>query len=440
MTWPALDLPWPADAEVTGHRRWWAGPLDVEGLAVQSVRAAVTAANGLAAVRGSSWTGSVDSALVGASFNSIGLLRVAGSPVAAWAELSGFFETADGWVRLHGNYPHHAEVIRHYTGATDKAGVQAALRSRTALDIERDVRALGGIAGAVRTVAHWREHPQYHQAVAGQGLVTLNAPTGFACALPPTTLPMAGLKVLDLTRVIAGPTCTRLLAALGATVLRIDPPARPELLDQHLDTDFGKRTTLADLSETPLAPLLDEADVVVTGYRPGALSRFGLATDSLLRERPWLVCVTLSAWGAEGPWAHQRGFDSIVQAVTGIASTYGVAHQPGALPVQALDHATGYLMAAAVIQLLAARPTSGGGAAHLSLARTGACLQDLPAVNDAPSAPSNDAWLTERDSSYGTLRYVRPPVLVDGELIDYPSPPDEYGAAPHRWPTQAAER
>lgn len=435
MNWPALELPWPDDAPVAGPRRWWAGPLDVEGLAVQAVGAAVGAANRLAAVRDSSWFGSVDSSLVGASFDSIGRLRVSGAPVAGWAELSGFFETADGWVRLHGNYPHHADAIRRYTGADDKIGVRAALRSRTALDVEREVRTLGGIAGAVRTLAQWRAHPQYHEAVAGRGLVTLSEATGARRVMPGLTTqpPLTGLRVLDLTRVIAGPVCTRLLAALGAEVLRVDPPAIPEPLDQHLDTDFGKRTALADLAETDLGPLLDTADVVVTGYRPGALTRFHLSSTQLLARRPWLVHVSLSAWGSRGPWAHQRGFDSIVQAVTGIGSAYGDAHRPGALPVQALDHATGYLMAATVMHLLADGPRSGGRAGELSLARTGACLQDLPAASGEVSSPTDERWYAERDSVYGRLRYVRLPVLVHGEPIDYPSAPDQYGTDPVEW-------
>lgn len=443
MTWPSLDLPWLSDAavdtldnaaSVEGPRRWWNGPLDVEGLAVGAVSAAVTSANVLAAQRGSRWRGTVNTVLVGTSFDSIGLLRRDGEPMTAWAVLSGFFETADGWVRLHGNYPHHAAVIRAYTGADDKAGVQAALRSLTATDVERDVRAAGGIAGAVRSMHTWRAHPQYQQAVEGRGVITLDAPTGIGRPLRPTDdAPMTGLRVLDLTRVIAGPTATRLLAALGADVLRLDPPATPELLDQHLDTDFGKRTVLADLAHNQLDDVLDAADVVITGYRPGALARFGLSAEELLTRRPGLISVDLSAWGATGPWAHQRGFDSIVQAVTGIGTTYGAHGQPGALPVQALDHATGYLMAAAAMRLLAARDADGGRAAHLSLARTGAWLQDHPLAPGTSVDAAEDRFFTERSSHYGRLRYVRPPVVVGGDLIDYPSPPDDYGTADLSW-------
>jgi crotonobetainyl-CoA:carnitine CoA-transferase CaiB-like acyl-CoA transferase len=196
------------------------------------------------------------------------------------------------------------------------------------------------------------------------------------------------VRVLDLTRVIAGPVSTRLLGSLGADVLRIDPPRLPEITDQFVDTGFGKRSAEADLAIPEnrhlLEQLLATADVVITGYRRGSLNRFGLEPEVLLAVRPELVVVTLDSWGSTGPWSGLRGFDSIVQAATGIADLYGTGNhdgewQPGALPVQALDHATGYGVAAAAIALLARRRHKGlGGSARLSLARTAEELFALP--------------------------------------------------------------
>ena len=199
--------------------------------------------------------------------------------------------------------------------------------------------------------------------------------------------PLAGVRVLDLTRVIAGPVSTRLMAALGADVLRIDPPVLPELSDQFVDTAFGKRSAVADLglpeTRAALERLVAGADVVITGYRSGSLDRFGLDAASLLSTRPDLVVVTLNSWGTDGPWSRLRGFDSIVQAASGIAHLYGMTDdagwRPGALPVQALDHATGYGAAAAAVTLLTRRRESGaGGSARLSLARTAEELFGLP--------------------------------------------------------------
>nr|WP_246242621.1 CoA transferase [Flexivirga aerilata] len=447
-----MPLPWPTTAQVRGPRRWWDGPLDVEGLAVGSVRAAVSAANTVAIARDCPWSGWVASGLVGASFGSIGRLRVDGSPVAEWAELSGFFAAADGWVRLHGNYPHHAEVLRRVLDANgragdqagDRAGVAAAVRSRAALEVEAAVRAAGGIAGAVRSPDAWREHPHHAAAIAGTGLVTVGTPTGAVRPLEPSvSLPLSGIRVLDLTRVIAGPTAARFLGALGADVLRVDPPAMPELLGQHLDTGFAKRSTVLDFgSDDQLATareLAGSADIVLSSYRPGALKRFGLDRDSLLAGHPHLVVVELSAWGDTGPWATQRGFDSIVQAVTGIASRYAAADgTPGALPVQALDHATGYLMATSAMRLLSRRPQEGGASARLALARTADWLLQAPAVGgtvdaDAFDGPDCPLWLEQADSSYGLLEGVRPPVFAGDVPLEYPTAPTRYGADVPEW-------
>ncbi|WP_265447479.1 CoA transferase [Flexivirga meconopsidis] len=444
MTWPALPLPWPATADVRGPRAWWAGPLDVEGLAVGSVRAAVSAANTVAVARDCPWTGWVARGLVGASFGSISRLRVDGEAVTEWAELSGFFATGDGWVRLHGNYPHHAEVLRRVFGASDRDGVAAAVRERSALDVEEVVRAAGGIAGAVRGPGEWRAHPQYAAAIAGRDLVTVGTATGAVRPLEPSvSLPLSGMRVLDLTRVIAGPTATRFLGALGADVLRVDPPAMPELIAQHLDTGFAGRSTTLDFAiDDQLATareLAGSADVVLSAYRPGALDRFGLDRDSLLVDHPHLVVVELSAWGDTGPWATQRGFDSIVQAVSGIATTYATPDgAPGALAVQALDHATGYLMATSAMRLLSRRPQEGGASARLALARTADWLLHQPALDgpmdaDAFDGPDCPLWLDRADSSYGILEHVRPPVFAGDVPLEYPTAPTPYGSDVPEW-------
>ena len=197
--------------------------------------------------------------------------------------------------------------------------------------------------------------------------------------------------MLDLTRVIAGPVATRYLAALGADVLRLDPPEHPELRSQAYDQLLGKRSALLDFGapggSARLHELLAGADVLVHGYRPHALDRFGLAPQALAERHPGLVVVSLSAWGRSGPWGERRGFDSIVQAASGIAVTESPdGERPGALPCQLLDHGTGYLCAAAVLRALAAQATRGGTLfRELSLARTGYWLLGQPRA--AAAAP-----------------------------------------------------
>ncbi|MGA8790959.1 MAG: CoA transferase, partial [Paenarthrobacter sp.] len=249
--------------------------------------------------------------------------------------------------------------------------------------------------------------------------------------------------VLDLTRVIAGPTATRLLGALGADVLRIDPPGLPELTDAFVDSGFDKRSAEADLNNAGALDvvhrLLSAADVVVTGYRHGGLDRFGLNPDGMLAARPGLVVVSMSAWGSTGPWNGRRGFDSLVQAACGIAERYGHddddGWKPGALPVQALDHATGYGVAAGALALLAERLHTGrGGSAHVSLVRTAEVLFRLPSNGPAGGVggvPLPDFRLV--DSPYGPLRFVGPPLTVDGVPLQYGKAPVKYGTSALAW-------
>ncbi|MEU5997728.1 CoA transferase [Streptomyces sp. NPDC047197] len=419
----------------------------------------------------------VDDGAVATAFTSERHLLVAGRAPVTFAPLSRFWRTADGWVRTHANYPHHQEALLAALGlaAPSVETVAARLAERSALDVEDAVYAAGGLAVALRTPQEWAAHPQ-GAAVARRPLLSRerigDAP---ARALPGLTgspaLPTAGLRVLDLTRVIAGPVATRTLALLGADVLRVDPPRPPELPDQHTDTGFGKRSATLDLAaradRRTFDELLARADVIVTGYRPGALDRFGLAPESLAERRPGVVVAQLSAWGGYGPWAGRRGFDSLVQVATGIAAVEGSRERPGALPAQALDHGTGYLLAAAVLRSLAEQAAGDGGArcVRLALARTAGWLLEgrLPKGDSAEmdgaevdgaevdgaegdcgegpvSAVAVDAsydgpaaWLTGMDSPQGPLQYALPAVSFADGPVNWARPPGRWGADTPEW-------
>lgn len=249
---------------------------------------------------------------------------------------------------------------------------------------------------------------------------------GAALSVADPARPLAGLRVLDLTRVLAGPVAARALALLGAQVLRVDPPHLHEIDWQHRDTGQGKRSTLLDLATAAdldtLRGLIATADVLVTGYRPGSLDRFGL-TDGTTG----LVHGSVSAWGDRGPWARRRGFDSIVQAASGIALIEGGDH-PGVLPAQALDHASGYLLAAGIVDAIALRGADHRGrSVSVSLARTARTLLDLPGRLAAPAeplAPGPAATVT-----HGAVTTARPALPGCSE---YPFPAHDWGAdAPH---------
>jgi crotonobetainyl-CoA:carnitine CoA-transferase CaiB-like acyl-CoA transferase len=392
----------------------------------------------------------VDDGAVATAFHSERHLRVDGREPVNFAPLSRFWRTTDGWVRTHANYPHHRERLLGALGVPEGRDTPAevlaeVLAERSAVEVEETVYAAGGLAIALRTPGQWATHPQgraiaAHPLVARERLDTAPVRPLVPLAGDPL-LPAAGLRVLDLTRVIAGPVATRTLALLGADVLRIDSPRLPEIDDQHADMDFGKRSTTLDLSaradRSAFEELLAEADVVVTGYRPGALDRFGLRPRALAERRPGLVVAQLSAWGDYGPWSGRRGFDSLVQVATGIAEIEGSAERPGALPAQALDHGTGYLLAAAVLRALTEQLDDGGSRfVRLALARTAEWLVNgLARQDEEPADASYEParWLAGTDSDLGRLRYARSPVSFAGGPADWARPPGRLGTDPARW-------
>ncbi|MFC6089858.1 CoA transferase [Saccharothrix lopnurensis] len=401
--------------------------LPVREAARATVGACSLAAVGLLALRNGGPVPEVvvDEGAVAVAFTSERHLRVDGRAGGAFAPLSGFWRTADGWVRTHANYPHHRERLLSALGVPDDPDALAReLAARQALEVQETAYAAGGLAVVVATAPDPARRP----------LVEVRRTTGDRRAPPPADRPADGVRVLDLTRVIAGPVATRVLAFLGADVLRVDSPRLPEDAHAHADTGIGKRSTSLDLDDPAdrrtLDALLDDADVVVTGYRPGALDRHGLAPEALLAGRPGLVVAQLSAWGYAGEWAARRGFDSLVQAATGIAAVEGVDGGPGVLPAQALDHGTGYLLAAAVLRGLA---EPGGRHVRLSLAGTASWL--LHEVR--ASAPEGDhdpgRWLTTTPSPYGPLRHALPPVRYAGAPTTWDRGPSLWGSDEPRW-------
>ncbi|MBF4618970.1 CoA transferase [Clavibacter sp. VKM Ac-2873] len=308
-----------------------------------------------------------------------------------WDPLSASFPTRDGsWIRTHANAPRHRSALLAAAGCARDADADALARAIggwDAIALEDAVVAAGGVAAALRSAGEW-VGTDAGRAVAAEPLIACADGGRDARASgwrPTAEAPLAGIRVLDLTRVIAGPACTQALAALGADVLRVDPPDwdEPAVLPLVM---AGKRTARLD-ARTPagrarLVELLAGADVLVHGYRPGALDALGFPPDERERIRPGLVAATVDAYGWSGPWAGRRGFDSIVQSASGIAHAGMVASggdRPVPLPVQALDWGTGYLAAACVVAGLARRAGSGRGSTwRLSLARTAHALLALP--------------------------------------------------------------
>jgi len=434
---------------VSGPSGGLASHLRVEDTAVACVGVALMAAATLHRPQHATADGavSVERAHVSAAVQSERYFRVAGGPAGVgFAPLSRFWETADGWVRTHANYPWHLAALLEALGTTgEQDAVGAALSELPASAVEARVFAAGGIAGVVRSVDEWRAHPQ-GRALASEPLIGHRS---VGDATPRTRrrgdLPAAGIRVLDLTRVIAGPVCTRFLGALGADVLRIDPPGYPDMaLGAVADTLLGKRSAGLDLIDPDALVVMHElahrADVVVCGYRPGSLDRFGFGAEQLAERHPGLVVVSLAAWGHSGPWAQRRGFDSVVQAPTGIAwceSFDGIT--PGALPCQLLDHGTGYLAAAAALDGLRRQAVHGGThVRQLSLARTAGWLTSTETQPDVADSMDDVApWLVDIDvGAHGaTVSAVKPPGSLNGRAVRWPGPPSAYRTDSPTWIT-----
>ncbi|MFB9905778.1 CoA transferase [Allokutzneria oryzae] len=411
--------------------------LPVRELARATVGVCSLAAAELLALRNSAPVPSVrvHEGAVATAFVSERHLQIDGRTPTSFAPLSGFWRAADGWVRTHANYPHHRSRLLSALGIPDTGDDNALkkllsdkMASHDAQWLQETVYAAGGLTVAVGSTPSEVTHPLVETRLLGEG---------DAEALPPSSLPANGVRVLDLTRVIAGPVATRTLALLGADVLRVDSPQLPESEDAHADTGMGKRSTVLDLADSVVVEaLLSSADVVVTGYRPGALDRFGLSPEALRERHPDLVVAQLDAWGRSGPLAGRRGFDSLVQAATGIAMTEATADgHPGVLPAQALDHGTGYLLAAAVLRALTERHSSGGGRhVRLSLAGTASWLQRgiRPEPLDGEDYEPQP-WLTRTASPYGELRHALPPVRYDGAPRTWARPPSRWGTDRPAW-------
>jgi CoA-transferase family III len=361
-----------------------------------------------------------------------------------WDAIAGDYETVDGWIRLHTNAAQHRAAATAVLGCReDRAAVAATVAGWSAENLESAVVEAGGCAAAMRDIDSWRHHAQ-GVAVAKEDLIsrTLAQETFDSSWRPQPGRPLAGVRVLDLTRILAGPVGTRFLAGYGAEVLRIDPPGwdEPSIAP---DVTLGKRCARLNLRSTvdrqQFASLVAQADVLVHGYRSDALERLGFGTDDLRRLSPGLVDVALDAYGWSGPWATRRGFDSLVQMSSGIAHA-GMqrtgAARPVPLPVQALDHAAGYLVAAAAVRGLRTRLLHGrGSTARLSLARIAAVLIDGPdgSFDDTLEDFHPFDSAAREQTTFGPLQRLAPPLDIAGEPQHWTRPANPLGSSDATW-------
>ena len=408
---------------ITGPRVVLPSAFDVTGLATSAVAAATLGAEQLHAARRSAPVApvEVDSGRACDAFVAERLVTPIGWELPPlWDPIAGNYRAADAWIRLHTNYAHHHAAVRDVLGADDRDGVQAALADRAAVEVESAIVAAGGAAAVMRTRDEWLDSPA-GQATRDAPLFTFDDHDGTAPAgwvRRSGDLPFSGVRVLDLTRVIAGPVCTKFLAAYGADVLRLDPPGFEEVASLLPEGTVGKRTAAVDLTDregrAAFEALVAEADVLVVGYRADALARQGYDDARLAALNPALITARFNAYGWEGPWRNRRGFDSLVQMSCGMAADGAAAHgtdEPTPLPAQALDHATGWLLAATVARALT-RQLSASVSTHIkgSLIGTADLLYSLtPPDNPLTAAVQTAAELEDTPTAWGLAQRVPMP-------------------------------
>jgi len=390
-----------------------------------------------------------------ASLRSNKYLRLDGAKVRTERNnVMGMYPARGGrWSYLHCNFPNHrAAALKVLNVPEERSAVVKAVANWDALELEEAIIAAGGAGGMVRSAAEWAQHPQ-GRAVASLPLMEIvkigDSPPE---PLPDGERPLSNVRVLDLTRVLAGPTCARTLAEHGADVMKVSAAHLPYIPYQEYDTGHGKLSTHLDLRDAKqLRTLLDLAracDVFSQGYRPGSLANRGLSPDELAQLRPGIICVSMCAFGHIGPWASRRGFDTAVQAVSGVAARQGeLFPQNGAgpqfYPVSAIDYLTGYLMAFGAMVALRKRVQEGGSwLVRLSLAQVGRWLQqqgELPKSEIVDVAPEFDQadverWLMSSDTPMGRLTHLAPVVQFSETPARWARPSVPLGHSDPVWP------
>jgi crotonobetainyl-CoA:carnitine CoA-transferase CaiB-like acyl-CoA transferase len=396
---------------------------------------------------------SVDARHAAAEFRSERYFRINGSGAPSlWDPLAGIYSTGDGrFVRLHTNFPHHREnILRLLACEPARDAVQKALLKWKSFDFETAANSSGCVVAAIRSRNEWLEHPQA-RSIEKLPLISIEKiadaePRPLTLPIAPGGRPLSGLRVLDLTRIVAGPVGARALAAYGADVMRIHSPHLPALEWLDRDTGRGKRSAWIDLNSKAdreaLKFLIQGSDVFMQAYRPRALSQKGFGPEELSSIKPGLIYVSLSAYGHVGPWAQNRGFDSLVQTATGFNFAEAEAMKlsgPKELPCQALDHASGYLMAFGAI-MARLRQAQEGGSWHVrvSLAQTGNWIWSLgqspESVKGRDLTYEDVSDLIETSASeYGEVSAIRHSAVFSETSARWEQPVTPLGASAPKW-------
>lgn len=365
----------------------------------------------------------------------------------------GFHATGDGrHVLLHPSFPPGVErILRALGAAAEPESIRRACLERTAQQIEDAVAAERGCAGVVRTPEEWDASEQGGQLLARPPVEVIQIGDSPPEPLPEAgDAPLSGVRVLDLTRVLAGPTCARTLAQYGADVLYLASPSLPASHGFLPDTNHGKLSAWLDLADDAgrerLRELLREADVFSQGYRTGAMERMGFGPTQAAALRPGIIYTSINCYGHEGPWRGRAGWEQLAQTVTGMAHVHGGREGPKLQPGAVTDYTTGFLAAFGSLVALQRRALYGGSyLVRVSLCQTGMWVRSLGVANEERvdgAQKLEDAevqgFLVESNGGYGPMRHLRPPVRLSATPARWTRPVARLGAHPARWPDRPA--
>jgi crotonobetainyl-CoA:carnitine CoA-transferase CaiB-like acyl-CoA transferase len=389
----------------------------------------------------------VDRAAAALSMESADYLRVEGQAIDSWDPITGFYPAKDeAWVYLHGNFSHLRDgLLTLLQASNDRATVADKVTQWEASALESEAIDRGLCASVVRSRESWIAHA-HHDPVAALPLIEIEK-IGEAPPQPLThaARPLEGIRMLDLSRVIAGPMAGRSFAEHGATVMRVASPNLPAIESLVINTGLGKRSCFVDLNRPDdanrLRTLVRQADVFLDGYRPGALEARGFGPADLAVLRPGIISVSLDAWSRTGPWRLRRGYDSLVQAATGLAMTDSSGN-PKRLPCQPLDYLAGYFAALGAMAALLRRSREGGSwSVSVSLARTAEWIWDMTDAmgrkTDIPVVGLVDDEIAEYkqsiESPFGRLSVLKPAISLSETPPGWASPPVPLGTHPAVW-------
>lgn len=427
-----------------------AGDLPVTDMATGAYAALAMAAAHLHSARGGDPLAPfVDRRLAGLALTGNDFVRIDGVEPDKWGPITGYFRCKDGgYVYLHGQFPHLRDGLLNLFGAQlDRTSMAAALQNWNAQDAETAGQERGLCVMRVRDRAEWEAHSQ--RAVLAKKPVAEMIELGNGTRPLPVagSKPLSSVRVLDLSRVLAGPMAGRALAELGADVLRISAPNLPSLEQLVIDTGFGKRAAFADIKteegRANLNALISDADILIDGFRPGVLAAQGYGVENLRDLNPSLSIITLSAFSTDGPWGGRRGYDSYVQGGVGLTAPPVKGDPPIRLSTQPLDYLVGCLCACGGVIAMIKRMERQSHLIEMSLARTAMWVWELadqlgpdtsaPAANMTIEDLRAEGLIRQTDSAFGLLETLAPPYGFDGALIEWASPPPRLGSAAPDW-------